>query len=621
MNIQKLSRLGGAAIVGLLLLAALIAAWGINTIRYGGDLHTRSAQFHEFNADILPPPQYLLEPFMEANLLALYPEKYSEHMGLLQEQKAVWEERRDYWAASDLPAELKDAIARTSADDGSRFWNEIENTLAPAVRSGNDTAARASLARLLQIYRDHRFAIDDLVSATAEKQAALAEESSATIGWVSTTLIGSAILVIAVLMMGIRVMNRKVLEPLGDTANVMSEMAKGNLEIGKTNAHREDEIGQMTRAIEVFREASREQRDSAEKQEKVVTTLNKNLQVLAGGDLTANIREQLDPEYESLRGNFNRAVKKLSEIIGSVRASAQSVGTGSQEIRSASEDFAHRNEQQSASIEKSAAEMKQVTDLVKQTAENAADAKKLMAQTHNQANDGGMVVSKAVDAMASIEQSSNEITQIIDVIDGIAFQTNLLALNAGVEAARAGDAGKGFAVVANEVRALAQRSADAARDIKELITTSSQQVSEGAGLVTDTGTMLKQIVTRIDEVSQQVVSIADMAASQAVSLENVNSSVSDIDRMIQQNAAMVEETSAASRNLADEAAQLRERVNQFTTEDGDLANATATHLVPTQALKASPVALTSAASASPSGAVAGNLALSQNFDEDDWSEF
>ncbi len=571
MNIQKSSRIGGLAVVGLIVVAAFVAAWGINTIRFGGEMHLKSARYHEFNADILPPAEYLLEPFMEANLLALYPENFDDHAGRLIQQKAIWAERKEYWMRSDIDDVIKAGLQKTMDEDATRFWDEIENTLKPAVRSGNEAAARASLKRLLLIYRDHRGAIDELVATTANLQAELSTGSKTIISWVSFVLFISGLIIVASVVAGLMAMTRKVIHPLSQTANVMSEMAKGNLDIGEQSEHRSDEIGEMTRAIEVFRETSRNQRRSVEKQENVVRKVNDGLQKVACGDLTAHISDRFDPEHESLREGFNQTVQKLSEIIASVRTSVGSVSTGSHEIRVASEDLANRNERQAASIEESAAEMKQVTGLVKQTAHNAAEAKELMAQTSSRANDGGEVVSRAVDAMGSIEKSSSEITQIIDVIDGIAFQTNLLALNAGVEAARAGDAGKGFAVVANEVRALAQRSAEAARDIKELITTSSQQVSDGAGLVTETGTMLQEIVERINEVNQQVTQIADMAATQAVSLENVNTSVSDMDRMTQQNAAMVEETTAASRSLADEAARLGERVNQFIVETSDHA--------------------------------------------------
>lgn len=620
MNIQKVSRLGGMLLVGLIALAAVVAAWGINTIRFGGGMHLQSAQYHEFNADILPPPQYLLEPFMEANLLALYPRSYNDHADRLEQQKAVWLERKAYWATSDAPAILKDGIAQTSAQDGTRFWDEIDNKLKPAVSAGNNAAARASLQRLLLIYRDHRAAIDGLVTATADLQTELANDSKATISWVTATLIAAGLAIVASVIAALVMLSRKVLVPLSHTSNVMKEMANGNLEIGKTSTHRGDEIGEMTKAIEFFREASQKQRSSAAKQEKVVARLTDGLRDVAGGDLTAKIRDSFDPEYESLRKSFNETVESLAQIIATVRGSVSSVSIGSGEIRIASEDLAQRNEQQAASIEESAAEMKQVTSLIKKTAENVAEAKTLMKQTHSEASDGGAVVTKAVEAMSSIEKSSTEITQIIDLIDGIAFQTNLLALNAGVEAARAGDAGKGFAVVANEVRALAQRSAEAAQSIKDLINASTQQVSDGSALVSEAGGILDAIVARISDVNSEISDIADMAVSQAESLENVNVSVGNMDRMTQQNAAMVEQTTAAARNLADEATMLGKQVDQFVTS-GVQSNASSYTGPTAVSVTTAQQSIAAAPAAKAAPRVAGNLALSADHDKQDWSEF
>ncbi len=267
--------------------------------------------------------------------------------------------------------------------------------------------------------------------------------------------------------------------------------------------------------------------------------------------MTYQITEPFAANYDGLRLTFNRTVEGLESSLSSVASSAQSVHNGAGEIRAASEDLSQRTEQQAASLEGAASAMDKVTGMVGDSASSAKTARIEIDTVHKDANEGGQVVDKAVSAMDAIERSSQEIGQIINVIDSIAFQTNLLALNAGVEAARAGESGKGFAVVANEVRSLAQRSADAAKDIKALITASSEQVQEGVGLVAETGKMFDRIMGRIGDVSRMVAEIADNAETQSSNLRSVNASVGDMDKMTQQNAAMVEETTAAARTLED----------------------------------------------------------------------
>jgi len=335
----------------------------------------------------------------------------------------------------------------------------------------------------------------------------------------------------------------------------------------------------------------------------VLAKMGESLKALSTGDLTARM-SNLPPEYASAENDFNSAMDSLQKTIIGVVQGIESISSASSEIRSASEDLAQRNEQQAASLEESAAAMNQVTDSVRQTADNAAQVQSQISSTHSGATDGGEVVERAIGAMAEIEQSAQKITQIINLIDGIAFQTNLLALNAGVEAARAGDAGRGFAVVANEVRALAQRSADAARDIKDLITTSARQVGTGVELVGETGKVLDTIVTGVGEINDLVRGIAASAAAQASSLQQVNESVGEMDRMTQQNAAMVEQSTAASRSLAEEAAGLSRLVAGFDTGAPQLSVA-----FPARAQR----------KAWSQPASVGNLALKAK--DDDWSEF
>ncbi|MEO0062999.1 MAG: hypothetical protein RLZZ08_1559, partial [Pseudomonadota bacterium] len=265
-------------------------------------------------------------------------------------------------------------------------------------------------------------------------------------------------------------------------------------------------------------------------QEILVRALGRGIDSLARNDLTFRFTIPFPDGYEGIRSDFNSAVEALGEAIEAVTVSAGGIATSSTEIHAAADDLARRTEQQAASLEETSAAMNRVVAMVQENASSASTVTRSINETHSKATDGGQIVAQAVKAMGAIQNSSREITQIIDVIDGIAFQTNLLALNAGVEAARAGEAGKGFAVVASEVRALAQRSASAAREIKQLIDKSTDQVSSGVSLVGSTGEALHEIVGRVGEIRDVVVEFADRAKHQASDLQQVNSTVEDMDR-------------------------------------------------------------------------------------------
>jgi methyl-accepting chemotaxis protein len=411
-----------------------------------------------------------------------------------------------------------------------------------------------------------------------------------------------------------------------ETVVRMEGLAAGDLTSPVRRIDHTDCVGRLTKAMDTFRaNALRLQEAEADQSGRVVETLTDALDRLAEGDLTHRIAGMPPGEHERLGEAFNASVAKLETMIGAVRATAGGVRTGSDEIRAASEDLALRNEQQAASLEETAASVGTTVALTRQSADSASAAKSAIAQTHARATEGGAVVGKAVAAMGAIEQSAKEITQIIDVIDGIAFQTNLLALNAGVEAARAGEAGKGFAVVANEVRALAQRSAEAARDIKALIDKSTAHVGDGVSLVGETGTLLAEIVSQVGAVTSQVSEIAETAAAQASNLEQVNSAVGTIDRMTQQNAAMVEQATAATRSLSSEAQRLGELVAQFRVSGGGNVGDFAHRAAPPPPPAPRPLPAPRKA-APPPPLVTGNLARKpapapMAAAEDDWSEF
>jgi methyl-accepting chemotaxis protein len=305
------------------------------------------------------------------------------------------------------------------------------------------------------------------------------------------------------------------------------------------------------------------QAQAAAEQQRVCNLIAEGLSRLADADLTGQVSEAFPAEYESVRSDFNGALAQLRQAMESIADRSGGMKTGAAEISQAADDFARRTEQQAATLEETAAALDEITATVKKTAEGALRASTAVTGAKADAQKSGEVVRDAVAAMGQIEQSAQKISQIIGVIDEIAFQTNLLALNAGVEAARAGDAGKGFAVVASEVRALAQRSAEAAKEIKTLITASSQQVAQGVSLVGQTGEALNGIVFKIADITDVVGEISASTQEQATALAQVNIAVNQMDQVTQQNAAMVEQSSAASHALTNEAEDLDRLVARF----------------------------------------------------------
>ena len=330
----------------------------------------------------------------------------------------------------------------------------------------------------------------------------------------------------------------------------------------------------MDLAISIYLENLEAERAAAEREQvKSLDELADSLDQIAAGNLVVSVDASLAGKSERLVLSFNRAVASLRDIVLAVGEAAGQVQQGTAEITRASDDLSRRTEQTAAGLEQTAAALNELTDLVKRAAEGARKTDSTVVATRTEAEESGKIVKRAIAAMEQIEKSSGQIGQIIGVIDEIAFQTNLLALNAGVEAARAGEAGRGFAVVAQEVRALAQRSAEAAKEIKTLISASTLQVDDGVALVGSTGDALLRIVSSFAGISRMVEEMATSAQNQATGLAQINVAISQMDQTTQQNAAMVEQSTAAAHHLAREAAGMAALVARF--EVGDAATAPA----------------------------------------------
>jgi len=356
----------------------------------------------------------------------------------------------------------------------------------------------------------------------------------------------------------------------------MRGLADGDNAVDIKGQERGDEVGEMARALEVFRDALVEMQEQEQKKAEgrdaelsaMVEELSNRLAMLSQGNLQVQIKENFPEGYEQLREDFNGTVTTLHGIVEQVVATSSSIRNGADEISQASEDLSHRTESQAATLEETAAALDELTASVKSAADGARSVENTMGEAGAEAERSGEVVQSAVAAMSEIESSSRHISQIISVIDDISFQTNLLALNAGVEAARAGEAGRGFAVVASEVRALAQRSSDAAMEIKALISDSSKQVDGGVKLVGNAGEALESIVGQVSHITTLVSEIAEGAAEQSTGLHEINTGMTQLDQVTQQNAAMVEQSTAASHLLKSDASKLTELMAHFQIGQG-----------------------------------------------------
>ncbi len=512
-------------------------------------------------------------------------------------EMAEWKNDYDFIKAAldkDGPQLLPELEAYRSA-----VVSESDELLKPEVALASDPATRAQAVALLlkpgaQPVREKvasTFAtLRAKTSAWSDDWTLKADQS------MSATMHGVVISGVLALLTGVLMgwlLARVIGRPLHAMTVAMRTLASGDLNVVVPARDQADELGEMAGAVQVFKEAAVEKlrleevaavaRQSAEEERarneiaraeaasqaaQVVEGLAAGLDKLASGDLIHRLDRPFAADYESLRTNFNMAVAKLQDTIKVVSFNTGAIRSGTGQISTASDDLSRRTEQQAASLEETAAALGEITTTVRKTAEGAAHAREVVKVARTGAARCGEVVARTVEAMSGIEKSSRQIGQIIGVIDEIAFQTNLLALNAGVEAARAGEAGRGFAVVASEVRGLAQRSAQAAKEIKDLILASGDQVKSGVILVGETGEGLTRIVEQVAEITVIVDEIASSAEEQASGLSQVNIAINQMDRVTQQNASMAEEATAATHSLASDSEELARAVARFQVGNG-----------------------------------------------------
>jgi methyl-accepting chemotaxis protein len=449
-----------------------------------------------------------------------------------------------------------------------------------AAASGHSDQARALFngplvaeGRQLRLSNEAELVFNNRLATDRSKQAASVTASTLR----NELALGTFGILMALAVLGI--FRWRVTGPLKRLQLAMTAMADGNLDIAIPGAEKFDELGDIARALEGIKVsiAARAQADAAAKlavQSQVTGALEEGLGALKAGQLNYRIDRSFPAEYELLRSDFNATVAALAEQMGEVAQASGAVRTGASEISAAAQDLARRTEGQAASLGETSNTLRDLTTSVGEARNAAANAATAAQDTEKEATTSGQLMHEAVAAMTSISATSDKMRSIVDVIDGISFQTNLLALNAGVEAARAGDAGRGFAVVASEVRNLAERSAGAAKEISALIVNSGKEVHHGVKMVSETQGSLQRIVHKAGDLSGMIADIAAGANRQAVAIVQVNSAIAELDKATQQNAALVEESTAASHSLANESGRLSSVVERFSL-NGDVGRSAA----------------------------------------------
>lgn len=569
---------------------------------------------------------------------------YTRNLG---KTESVWEALEDAAAGLNLPPQFAAALQKAKNEYFDPKFSELRLKVFKAVIAGENAGVTPqewtpmSVSKLASLLGVAETALD-IARDHAESKASTALRHFS---------IMLALLLIALAFVAgmVLLVSRRVTEPLRNIQGAMLKLADGDFSVVLPGLDRKDEIGDVANSVERFKvlalekaraeadetlkrqkveaemqaQAAEERARAADEQARAMRMLGEGLGRLSDGDLTVRLDDGFSESYGQIKDDFNTAMSRLQSTIQAIALATGEVSNAAAEISASTTDLSQRTEEQAASLEETSASMEQISATVKQNAQNAQHANSLTQGTHQIADQGGQVVSEAVSAMARIEDSSRKISDIISVIDEIARQTNLLALNAAVEAARAGEAGRGFAVVASEVRSLAQRSSQAAKDIKDLIINSSTQVTEGVDLVNRAGTSLGKIVESIKQVAEIVSEIANASGEQASGLDQVSKALVQMDEVTQQNSALVEQNAATAKTLEDQQAAMRERMGFF--KFGDEQNVASSPRIQSPvirmrqnapAAKPSPVRQPAKRAAASRGGAAAAVAI-----DGDWEEF
>ncbi len=566
MNIPR--RLGFSFVVLNVVAAAVMVATGVSLAMISS-VTARNTESQDILADVLALETALLR--QNSQLRGFLVTADASYL------KSYYEGRDDYDKASaSLEKQLADPalqeLVRTSRAETLKWRSDWGDKYVAIVKSGQRDAAqeaiRAAGKKVLVTA-----AVNPLREIRDAQHAAIAEQSerqATVIMWAWIALGAGAAILIGLALVLARSLSNSIARPIAALTRAVTDLSQGATAVDIPGTTRADELGAMAQAMLVFRDAAVERQHAVAEREEAVARLGRQLAAVAHSDLTVRLTD-MPSAFQSLANDFNEAMERLCQAMSTVNESIGAINLTSGEIEHAMTDLASRSEDQASRLQLSSSTMASLTANIEANASLAVGVSGSMREAREEATSGGEVVGRAIQAMGKIETATVEISEITAMIDNIAFQTNLLALNAGVEAARAGEAGKGFSVVASEVRALSMRATEAASEIKKRIEAVGLNVQDGVSLVNETGTALQTIIARVGEVTEAVTRIAEAVSDQSVALRKVSETIGAMDKMTQQNAAMVEETNAATKNLNHEARQLAQTFAAFRIGNGGQA--------------------------------------------------
>jgi len=566
MSIQKLVKLAAAAVLTGLLVCAATFFFGINAIRLGGERARQLQLASDLQADILPPPLYLVEARLEAEQSLVESGTPQPRIAKLRQLEKDFDTRVAYWRDEDMALDLKAQIAGPVAEPGRRFWQIVNRSLIPAMERRDLAAARVAVGELDQAYLEHRRGVDALVSA-ADRYKQDVEAAAARSLLVTSCLLGllGTALIVGILFLS-RALLRRVVDPLGALAGATSGLAEGEA-LAIPGLSRGDELGRLAQAVDHFRHSAEERRQAdaqaAEERTRIIEALAGALTRMAQGDLRKLLETELTGDYGKIGDNLNHAIATLREMVQGVVFGAGSIEQAARRIADATHDLSTRTQANAAAIEETRAALAGVDERIassreagRRTAESAARASAAVEQGRARAQAAAATMEEVREAAASVDK-------VMEALDKIAFQTRVLAMNAAIEAGAAGAAGKGFAVVAGLVSQLAIRAEAEAHAAREQLTATSDRI---AGAVTTVGEVEREfagIVTEVGTVTNLVDCLADDAEAQAVAVAEIATAIRQIDSSTQRNAEMVDQTGVEAETLRHEARNLVYQAETF----------------------------------------------------------